>query len=178
MTMKRIIGLGVGFALVSMLAVFLIFGRGRWYMVEGGPTDPAPEPKTSGIFVSVPDDSILFFMANDGSMQLMRDMVDGRTPVSCNVLYDAMGSRPEVTVTDPDTIIELYNRLAQMTVGNMTTMSVTDAYHHIYFTLEDGTVVGWHFETEALLCMGSTNYEAYDNGNLWGLVQELQEQQL
>ncbi len=174
--MKRI-WFGVGYLVTSLLIVFLVVGRGRWYMVEGGPNDPEPKQNV-GVFVSTPDDSILFFMANGESMQLMRDMADGRIPVSCNVLYDAMGSRPEVTVTDPDTIIELYNRLAQMTVGNMTTMSVTDAYHHIYFTLEDGTVVGWHFETEALLCMGSTNYEAYDNGNLWGLVQELQEQQL
>ena len=156
----------------AAISISIVMGHEQKLKGEDGPSLTDPEPANTGFFVSAPDDSILFFMANEGSLQLMRDMADGRMPISCNVLYDAMGSRPEVTVTDPETIVELYTRLAQMTVGDVTPYSVTDAYHHIYFTLDDGTMVGWNFETEACLCWGATNYETHDNGNLWGYVQE------
>ena len=170
---KRIVIPVIVFAVITCVSIAIVASRGS--RIEDVRRDPEPGPANTGVFANIPDDSILFFMPSSATAQLVRDMADGRMPISCNVLYDAMGTRPEVTVTDPDTIVELYTRLAQMTVGDQSPMSITDAYHHISFTLEDGTVVGWSFETEALLCVGAENYEAHDNGNLWGLVQELQE---
>ena len=109
---------------------------------------------------------------------LREDMGAGRIPVSCNVLYDQMGALPEVTVTDPETIAELYNRLSQMIVlEGGRAMSITDSYHHIYFTLQDGTVVGWSFEGEGSLDKGSEGlYPVSDEGGLWSYVRELQDE--
>ena len=106
---------------------------------------------------------------------LIEDMNDGNIPQECNVLYDEMGSRPEVTVTDAETITDLYNRLALMSVGEKSDMSITDSYHHIRFTLQDGTTVGWNFEGKDLLNIGTENYDVKDEGNLWFAVRQLQE---
>ena len=172
---KRIVVPIIVLAVIACVSIAIVKGRSAG--TEDVRRDPEPGPTSTGIFTNIPDDSILFFMPSSASAQLIQDMAEGRTPTSCTVLYDEMGARPEVTVTDPEMICELYARLAHMTVGDKSPISITDAYHSIRFTLQDGTVVGWGFETEALLCMGAENYEAHDNGNLWGLVQELQDQQ-
>lgn len=125
----------------------------------------------------IPADSILLFNNDKRAAKLKSDMDEGKVPSQCDALFDAMGSRPSVIVTDPETITELYRRLSQMTIGPASQMSVTDAYHRIAFTLQDGTKVGWNFETEAYLCGTTTNYEAHDNADLWGYVSELQERQ-
>ena len=135
--------------------------------------------QTSGATITIesciPEKSILWFQDNEGGKKLMEAMNDGNIPQECNVLYDEMGSRPEVTVTDVETITDLYNRLALMSVGEKSDMSITDSYHHIRFTLQDGTTVGWSFEGKDLLNIGTENYDVKDEGNLWLAVRQLQE---
>ena len=134
------------------------------------------EPGTTVTVEScIPEKSILWFKDDEGAKKLMADINDGKIPSECNVLYDEMGSRPEVTVTDSETILDLYNRLALMSVGEKSEMSITDSYHHIRFTLQDGTTVGWSFEGENLLNIGTENYEVKDEGNLWSAVRSQQE---
>ena len=130
---------------------------------------------TTTIESCVPEKSILWFQDNEGAKKLIEDMNDGNIPQECNVLYDEMGSRPEVTVTDVETITDLYNRLALMSVGEKSQMSITDSYHQIRFTLQDGTTVGWNFEGKDLLNIGTENYDVKDEGNLWFAVRQLQE---
>lgn len=136
--------------------------------------EPSPD-STITIESCIPEKSILWFKDNEGAKKLMEDMNDGKIPSACNVLYDEMGSRPEVTVTDDETITDLYNRLSLMSVGEKSDMSITDSYHHIRFTLQDGTTVGWNFEGKDLLNMGTENYSVKDEGNLWFAVRQLQE---
>ena len=124
---------------------------------------------------------ILDFEGIPGGKKLKEDMEAGRIPVECNVLYDQMGSLPDVTVTDPATITKIYELLSEMTVGPESNMGVTDAYHHVYFKLQDGTYVGYSFETAALLSVGGSEYKNYETGGsmeVWRYVRELQDEQM
>ena len=145
---------------------------------SAGKAEDADTGNTVTIESCIPEKSILWFRDDPDAAKLMADMNDGKIPSMCNVLYDEMGSRPEVTVTDPETITDLYNRLALMSVGEKSEMSITDSYHHIRFTLQDGTNVGWSFEGTELLCVGTENYEVKDEGNLWVQVRWLQEAEM
>lgn len=137
-----------------------------------------PTAATSSSDVTMPDTSVLL-LGNDSAVEtLMADMEAGNLPTEANVLYDAMGSRPDVKVTDAETIKELYRRLTQMTVDGETDMSVTDAYHHIYFSLADGTQVGYSFEGEDILVWQGKNYTITDRGGLFPYIFRLQDEQM
>ena len=66
-------------------------------------------------------------------------------------------------------------------------MAVTDSYHHVYFTLEDGSRIGYSFEGEDIILIPS-GAEAGSSGSaaephpvegsrgLWELYRELTEE--
>lgn len=118
--------------------------------------------------------SILHFQNDEGGAKLAADMEAGNIPTECNVLYDRMGALPDVTVTDPETITELYDLLSVVHVVGESNMSITDSYHHISFTLQDGTRVSYGFEGEGNLVLGKTAYFVAGDGPLWSFVRQLQ----
>ncbi|MBR2706631.1 MAG: hypothetical protein IKE74_05235 [Mogibacterium sp.] len=140
---------------------------------------PGPSPAPGGgteLSGDIPSDSILYFQDDEGAAKLMKDMEEGNIPSECRAMYDEMGARPEVLMTDPDQITEAYNRLSQMTIGGESDMGVTDSYHYIVFRLQDGTDVGWRFESAQYLVWGPQNYEVTSAGSIWTMVKELQDQ--
>lgn len=132
----------------------------------------------------IPANSILSHPSRGDAVMLKEEMDEGKIPAQCSVLYDAGGSRPSVTVTDPEDITELYERLLQMEVGRKTDDSMTDSYHFIGFELQDGSWVSWSFEGAEILCTegkeeictDNFNYHVEDKGNLWSMVYYLQEE--
>lgn len=142
---------------------------------------PAPEPSPSptatatATTTKLAKDSILTFENDAAATQLVHDMDSGKTPKSCSVLYDEMGSRPSVTVTDAQQIREVYDRLARMRVTGESDLGVTDSYHHVSFELQDGTTVSFAFEGEGILVRGKQNYAVVDQGDLWSYVRYLQD---
>ena len=122
--------------------------------------------------------SILDFQNDAKVAKLKSDMEAGRIPVSCNVLYDTMGARPDVDVTDPAVITDIYNALSRVTVVAPSDMSVTDSYHHVSFKLQDGTSVGFSFEGDGLLSGGRKNYQVSGTGELWKLVRSIQDESM
>ena len=131
-----------------------------------------PVETTAGIFS---EKSVLNFEEIKNVDKLNSDMSAGKTPVSCDVLYDQMGARPNVNVTDPDTIKKIYEKLGDITVTGKSNMSITDSYHHVIFTLQDGTVVRFGFEGTGMLSVGTDNYDVIGGSGLWSLVKEMQE---
>lgn len=121
-----------------------------------------------------PEDSILNFQNDKGFARLQSDMKNGDIPLECNVLYDQGGSRPDVTVTDQESIREIYDQLADITVGEKSSQSVTDSYHHVTFRLRNDTYVSFYFEGENLFCWGKDNYAVSGGSNLWNTVRKLQ----
>jgi hypothetical protein len=139
--------------------------------------EPAPAPGGgTELTGDIPQDSILYFQNDEGAAKLMNDMKEGRIPSECHAMYDEMGARPEVVMTDPAQVTEAYNRLSQMTIGGPTDYSVTDCYHYIFFKLQDGTSVGWRFESAEYLVWGPQNYEVTNAGSIWTMVRGLQDQ--
>ena len=132
--------------------------------------------RTSSVAVisDIPDDSVLK-LEEASATNLMADMAGGKIPVSCNVLYDTMGARPDVEVCDPDQIVEIYNRLAEMKAMGTSGMGITDSYHHVIFYLRNGSSVGFSFEGEGLLNVGKTTVAVADYGQLWPLVKQIQD---
>ncbi|MCI7505667.1 MAG: hypothetical protein MSA55_06805 [Coriobacteriaceae bacterium] len=118
-------------------------------------------------------------VALPGYERLVGDMEAGLIPQSANVLYDQSGSRPDVDVTDEETIRQIYAGLCRIEVVGETDVSVTDCYHHVIFTLQDGTQVKFAFESEEILdCGGNRRYSVTDGGELWSLVRDLQDAQM
>lgn len=134
--------------------------------------------KAIGVSINLSDDSILMFDGDPASAQLVEDMREGKTPVSCTVRYDQMGALPTVTVTDARTIREVYSKLARMHVAGESGMGVTDSYHLVSFELQDGTIASYNFEGEGILVRGKNNYAVSDRGSLWSYVRHLQDQYL
>ena len=141
--------------------------------------ESSPEPGSSyeSVIGNIPAGSILLFQNDEGAVKLNRDMEEGIIPVECRAMYDEMGARPEVVVTDPEIITEAYNRLGHMMIGDKANESITDCYHYIIFKLQDGTTVGWHFEGTGLLCWGRDNYTVTDPGSLWNMVRAMQDEE-
>lgn len=125
------------------------------------------------------DDSPGSVVALHGYEKLVEDMEAGLIPRSANVLYDQMGSRPDVDVTDEETIRRIYEGLCRIEVVGETDISVTDCYHHVVFTLQDGTKVRFAFESEEILdCGGGRRYSVTGGSELWSLVRDLQDAQI
>lgn len=140
---------------------------------DGGPA--ASEPAPVKIVEGTP---VLFFFADDATTQLRSDMEAGKLPTACRTMYDESGARPEVVVTDPETIQELYDRLSRMIVLEESGLGITDSYHYIFFTLADGTEAGFSFEGAGLITRSQESWAVSDEGNLWGLVRELQDEMM
>jgi len=108
--------------------------------------------------------------------RLSSDMEAGTVPKECRVLYDEMGSRPEVILTDPDMIAQIYELLSDITVTGPSEYSITDCYHHVDFTLQDGTQTRFHFEGEELLSFDRENFDVSGGDKLWAMIRSLQEE--
>lgn len=90
--------------------------------------------------------SILLFNNDTGSAELAAYFKAGKVPEEANILYDQMGSNPDITITDADTVKELYRLLSMVEVTGKTDSSITDCYHHIQFKLADDHYVYYSFE--------------------------------
>lgn len=153
----------VGLALLIFLAsATIVFITARRVATMHEPTN-----RTEGV-------PLFEFCTDEDTRRLVADVEAGRIPVSCNVLYDQMGGLPDVTITDEATILEIYALLSRIRVGDESMVSITDSYHHVVFTLQDGTTVGWGFEGTGILVRGRTNYDVTGSGPLWTRVRALQ----
>lgn len=124
--------------------------------------------------VVLPPKSILTYFSDENSAQLVSDMDAGRTPTECVVLYDQMGALPSVTLNDEEDIRKIYELVCNITVLQKSDYSITDNYHYVGFTLQDGTNVGFNFEGEGNLVGSKSNYAVRGDGPLWSYVRMLQ----
>ena len=164
-------------AIVMIMALSMIMMSCKSTEPEPEPAPaPAPGSGTEDVVGNIPEGSILLFMDDEGAAKLIRDMEEGNIPVSVRAMYDQMGARPEVEITDPEVIRDVYNRVGHIIIGVESQESITDNYHYVVFTLQDGTTVGWSFEGTGLLCWGQKNYEVSQSGSLWSLIKEMQDE--
>lgn len=165
-----------GIALVGCMLVCLIlflavgvpngfFGDGG----KGGDLDDDGTPKIGDVLKG--SSPILVFDQSDGAKQLMTAFDEG-TIESAEVLYDQMGSNTPYQTTDQNEIRTIYKALKNITVTGESEMSVTDSYHYVTFTFEDGSSYGYRFEGTDLLCYGDDNYDISGGDDLFGFMRE------
>ena len=137
-------------------------------------SEPEPEPESKTTNASeFPVNSILYFNDDEGSAELIQYFKDGNVPEESNALYDQMGSNPEITITDAETIKELYKYLGMVKVDGETNESITDCYHYVQFKLKDDHYIYYSFEGENIWSYGGKNYSISNSGKLFGLIKEL-----
>ena len=133
------------------------------------------EPIHSVIIDSSNNSIVKYLSDDDGCQKLISDMQSGKIPTSCDVLYDHMGGRMNVVTEDATTIAELYNLFTQIKIVEKTDESITDSYHHVIFTLQDGTKVEFSFEDD-IWCYGSgveDRVKINGAGPFWKKVKEI-----
>ena len=153
--------------LILFLAVGMpngFFGGG-----QGGDLDDDGTPKIGEVLKG--SNPILVFDKSDGARQLMTAFDEG-TIVSAEVLYDQMGGNEPYKTTDQEEIRTIYKGLKNITVKGKSNMSVTDCYHYVFFTFEDGSSYGYRFEGTDLLVYGSDNYDIAGGEGLFGFMRE------
>lgn len=162
--MKKIFLIAIGMIAVLALASC---GNGTEKATEQTTTQPAQ------ITVNC---AVTEFSLIENADKLAEDIKNGTIPSECNVLYDEMGARPEIILTNPEQIKEIYNLLSDITVTGKSDMSITDCYHHVVFKLQDGTFVRFNFEGTELLSLDRENYEVSGGQELWSLIRLMQEE--
>ena len=154
-------------------AVLMILAMGALAACANAPreTETAPAEQTA-----IEADSILCFGGDEGSAKLVQYFAEGKAPEEATFLYDQMGSNPEITVTDPEQIRELYRLLSLVTVAGETDMSVTDCYHYIQFKLAEDLYVHYSFEGSEIWRLEEKSYTIENNNKLFSFMQELTEE--
>ena len=165
-------GIALVGCMVVCLIIFLAVGVPNGFFSgggNGGDLDDDGTPKIGDVLEgSTP---ILVFDKSDGAKQLMTAFDKG-TIVSATVLYDQMGANAPYETTNQDEIRTIYKAMKNITVGKKSNMSITDCYHFVYFTFEDGTSYGYNFEGTDLLCYGNDNYDISGGSDLFTYMQE------
>lgn len=138
-------------------------------LIACGKTEPEAEAAAAA-------ESILLFQEDEGSAELTAYFKDGKIPEEVNILYDQMGSNPDITITDADTIQELYRLLSKVEVTGKSEMSITDCYHHIQFKLADDLYIYYSFEGSEIWCYRGQNYNIRNSTRLFRYMQELTEE--
>lgn len=149
--------------------VFVLFVLTLGLLTACGKTETKVETPPTAL-------SILLFNDDAGSAELADYFNAGKVPEEANILYDQMGSNPDITITDADTIRELYRLLSMVEVTGKSNYSITDCYHHIQFKLADDHYVYYSFEGSELWCYGGENYNIQNSGKLFRYMQELTEE--
>lgn len=165
-------GIALVGCMVVCLLLFLAVGTPNGFFGDGGKggdLDDDDTPKIGDVLEgNIP---ILVFDKSDGAKKLMTAFDKG-TIESATVLYDEMGANAPYETTDQEEIRTIIKELKNVTVGEKSEMSITDSYHFVAFTFEDGTSYGYHFEGTNLLSYGSDNYDIAGGGDLFRYMQE------
>lgn len=119
------------------------------------------------------EESLLYFNDDEGSAKLIRCFEEGNVPEEATILYDQMGSNPEITITEPEKIRELYQLLRSVTVIGETNESITDCYHYIQFKLAEDCYVRFSFEGSEIWCYEKQNYSIGNSQKLFTFMNEL-----
>lgn len=156
-----------------ILIILLILSAGLLVSCAQTHVDAEPE---NGTEVQIPDNSILSFTENDSISNLVDQIAKGEYPVEATVQYDSIDGCLSATVTDTETIKELYQTLSLVEVKGECNQSITDNYHYVSFKLSDESHVTFNFEGEHIWCLDKQNYTIENGEKLFTLMRELVEQ--
>ncbi|MDD6763874.1 MAG: hypothetical protein PUE50_00175, partial [Firmicutes bacterium] len=147
----------VGSMILCIIMALAIGVPSGFFSGDGGGDNDLNDDNTPGISDVIDGKTpLLMYDKRQEAKLLMEAMEDDRV-VSVNLLYDQGGGNGEAESSDPDVIRQAYKAMKNITVleDEEVNVAVTDSYHHVYFTLEDGTKVGYSFEGEDVILIPS-----------------------
>lgn len=162
--------------------LFLAVGMPNGFLGGGGQGGDLDDDGTPGIKDVVSGSTpILIFDKSAKAKALMKAFDEGEIS-KVDILYDQGGGNSSIESEDQAVIKKAYKALKNVVVLKPSMMSVTDSYHHIVFTLSDGTEVGYSFEGTGILVYSNSD-SSEDNGNysvegsegIWALYENLRE---
>lgn len=142
--MKQII-----YILLAVMLCVLLAGCAPFLNMEGNPEPGTAEP---GLERTFRDDITLFvFYMNDPEIAAFVENFETDFPVSVSVRYQTVAGGEPVTATDEQTIRAVFDALSNMMVVDEAGGGHTDDYLDYYFTMQDGSTVGFTFQEGMLL---------------------------
>ena len=179
----------VGSMILCIIMALAIGVPSGFFSGDGGGDNDLNDDNTPGISDVIDGKTPLLMYDKSREAKLLMEAMEDDRVVSVNLLYDQGGGNGEAESSDPDVIRRAYKAMKNITVleDEEVNVAVTDSYHHVYFTLEDGTKVGYSFEGEDVILIpsgaeaGSSGSAAEPHliegsGGLWKLYRELAKQ--
>lgn len=173
----------IGTMIVCAIIVIAIGVPNGFFGGDDGAGD-MNDDKTPGVKQVMDGQTPLFMYDRSEAAITLMDAMDKGEVVSVSLLYDQMGANSPVESKDSDVIREAYRALKNIVVidggsdGQGNVMDVTDSYHYVYFTLKNGSEIGYRFEgEEAILIPDGTatgDLQAIDgSAELWDVYWKL-----
>lgn len=167
----------VGGMLVCLI-LFLAVGMPKGFLSGGGQSGDLDDEDTPGIGEVVKGNTPLLIFDKSESAKILMEAFDNGEIAKVEILYDQAGANSSVESEDQAVIRQAYKALKNITVADTTDESVTDAYHHVYFTLETGAEIGYDFEGPDILVYHDgtakgTNYDISGSQGLWKLYNKM-----
>ena len=139
-----------------------------------GPAFVNKSVPTIPVETDIPENSSLLFGENQDARILNHTMEQGKIPMRCNIWSEEEGNILSIDVVDPDQIVQIYNLLSKMTVGEKSDMSSLDSGYRLMFDLINGLEVSFSFEDRNLLDTEDGNYTVQGGEELWKLIGQIQ----
>lgn len=144
---------------------------------NGGDLDDENTPKVSDI---VDGKTPIFMFDKSKEAKALMTAFDRGEIVKVEILYDQGGANEPVESDNQDVIRQAYKALKNIVIVESTKETVTDCYHHVIFTLQDGSEVGYSFEGKDIIYYNDGdggnddgNYKIEGSGELWKLYSQL-----
>lgn len=179
----------VGSMILCIIMALAIGVPSGFFSGDGGGDNDLNDDNTPGISDVIDGKTPLLMYDKSREAKLLMEAMEDDRVVSVNLLYDQGGGNGEAESSDPDVIRQAYKAMKNITVleDEEVNVAVTDSYHHVYFTLEDGSRIGYSFEGEDIILIpsgaeaGSSGSTAEPHliegsGGLWKLYRELAEE--
>ena len=163
---------------VVVLILFLAVGMPKGFLSDGGQSGDLDDDDTPKIGEVVKGNTPLLIFDKSEPARVLMEAFDNGEIASVELLYDQGGANSPVESDDPTVIRQAYKALKNITVSGKTNESITDCYHHVYFTLNNGSEICYNFEGPDILVYhdgtsSGTNYSISGSEGLWKLYGKL-----
>lgn len=170
----------VGSMILCIIMALAIGVPSGFFSGDGGGDNDLNDDNTPGISDVIDGKTPLLMYDKSREAKLLMEAMEDDRVVSVNLLYDQGGGNEAIESSAPDVIRQAYKAMKNITVleDEEVNVAVTDSYHHVYFTLEDGSQIGYSFEGEEIIfihdgTVGGSPHLVSGSGELWSLYNEL-----
>ena len=182
-TKKAFSKTGLILMLSSVVCLILVLAVGvpSGFFSDGGKSGDLDDENTPEIKNVIEGETpLLIFDKRNCAKDMIKAFDEGRI-VKVEILYDQNGANMPVVSEDEKVIREAYKALKNIVVTGPTGESITDCYHRISFTTDEGENCNYSFEGKNILVYRgpdskqgeSQNYEVKGTEEIWNIYKSL-----